>query len=645
MAKVFLSYDRDDTERARPVALALEKAGHAVWWDHHIHGGEQYTKVIDEALKAADAVVVLWSKFSVESAWVRDEAAAGRDSGRLVPASLDDTNPPLGFRQFQTIDLTRWTGRGRSAELKTLLSDVEAMARSRPAPDGSATAPPISQMSLPLARLRSWPMFAAAVILLLGIALVGWWSLRPTPIPVVAVTAVEGSANSDALARALLVKLGSLRSARTDAVRLTAPAAGKPVRADFTFEAATSGDPKSANLTLLAEGGRAVLWSKDFDIQGGSRAALEQSMAYTAGQVLDCALQANAPSQTRLDEQTLKLFLNGCSLFGERYRSDPKSVVPIFSQVVSAAPKFQPAWSKLLLAEAQNTRGQMMFFDRWAPGGLPHHIREVRKLNPRLPELDIAEAALLPISDLDGRSRLVDRAVKFNPENPDLRVARSELLAYIGRNSEAVDEARRAAELDPLSPGLRSNLIQTLTYAGQLDAAEEELRRSEQLWPGSPTIEDARFRFTSRFGDPGEAMRLLHSPDFRQYYATQEMGPFLQARINPTDANIQLALAATQNPQLAKSRRLVQAVQLLAGFNRVDQAYEILKNVPPDGLRVASGVFYRPQLKKFRQDPRFMQLARRAGLLDFWQRSGKWPDFCFEPDMPYDCKVEAARDR
>ena len=26
MAKVFLSYDRDDTERARPVALALEKA-------------------------------------------------------------------------------------------------------------------------------------------------------------------------------------------------------------------------------------------------------------------------------------------------------------------------------------------------------------------------------------------------------------------------------------------------------------------------------------------------------------------------------------------------------------------------------------------------------------------------------------------
>ena len=127
MAKVFLSYDRDDTERARPVALALEKAGHAVWWDLHIRGGEQYTKVIDEALKAADAVVVLWSKYSVESAWVRDEAAAGRDTGRLVPAALDGTDPPLGFRQFQTIDLSQWRGRGKPSELKTLLADVEAM--------------------------------------------------------------------------------------------------------------------------------------------------------------------------------------------------------------------------------------------------------------------------------------------------------------------------------------------------------------------------------------------------------------------------------------------------------------------------------------------------------------------------------------
>ena len=110
MASVFLSYDRDDTAKARPIAVALEKAGHSVWWDRHIKGGAQYSKEIETALEAAEAVVVLWSTNSVESAWVRDEAAEGRDSGRLVPVLLDDSAPPLGFRQVQAIPIAGWSG-------------------------------------------------------------------------------------------------------------------------------------------------------------------------------------------------------------------------------------------------------------------------------------------------------------------------------------------------------------------------------------------------------------------------------------------------------------------------------------------------------------------------------------------------------
>src|SRR3954452_10699906 len=130
MAGVFLSYDRDDTDRARHFARALEKAGHEVWWDLHVRGGAQFSKVIEKALNAADAVVVLWSANSVESAWVRDEAGAGRDSGRLVPVSIDGTEPPLGFRQFQTADLSRWKGRGNPPQLDMFLTDVATLASS-----------------------------------------------------------------------------------------------------------------------------------------------------------------------------------------------------------------------------------------------------------------------------------------------------------------------------------------------------------------------------------------------------------------------------------------------------------------------------------------------------------------------------------
>ena len=77
MATVFLSYARDDADHARLFAKALEVAGHSVWWDLDVRGGAQFSKAIEEALEAADVVVVLWSTNSVE---VR--VGSGRSVGR-----------------------------------------------------------------------------------------------------------------------------------------------------------------------------------------------------------------------------------------------------------------------------------------------------------------------------------------------------------------------------------------------------------------------------------------------------------------------------------------------------------------------------------------------------------------------------------
>jgi tetratricopeptide (TPR) repeat protein len=121
VASVFLSYSREDLASARQIARALEAAGHSVWWDRQIKGGAQYAKEIDRALTASDAVVVLWSEHSVDSSWVRDEAEAGRDAGRLVPATLDGSRPPLGFRQYQTIGLERWRRSEAPTDLEELI--------------------------------------------------------------------------------------------------------------------------------------------------------------------------------------------------------------------------------------------------------------------------------------------------------------------------------------------------------------------------------------------------------------------------------------------------------------------------------------------------------------------------------------------
>jgi methylmalonyl-CoA mutase cobalamin-binding subunit len=64
---VFLSYNRDDGARAKLFADAFVAEGFEVWWDAHLRSGEEYDRVTEAALRNAKAVVVLWSKRSVDS--------------------------------------------------------------------------------------------------------------------------------------------------------------------------------------------------------------------------------------------------------------------------------------------------------------------------------------------------------------------------------------------------------------------------------------------------------------------------------------------------------------------------------------------------------------------------------------------------
>ena len=87
-----------------------------MWWDRQLTGKRPLScKEPETELNAAMVVLVAWSKTSIASHWVADEAGAGRDTGRLLPISFDGSMPPLGFRQFQTIDFSKWTHDHREA--------------------------------------------------------------------------------------------------------------------------------------------------------------------------------------------------------------------------------------------------------------------------------------------------------------------------------------------------------------------------------------------------------------------------------------------------------------------------------------------------------------------------------------------------
>ena len=171
LASIFLSYSREDAVKAKALAKSLERAGHNVWWDRHIDGGAEFSGEIEAALQRCDVILVLWSEASLRSAWVRDEAAEGRDSGRLVPVLLDASTPPLGFRQLQSISIAGWSGRGNPPQLPAIQSAIAA--RTKTTESTAAEAVPSA------ASRRHSSAFLAAlagiVLLILGVG--SWWMI------------------------------------------------------------------------------------------------------------------------------------------------------------------------------------------------------------------------------------------------------------------------------------------------------------------------------------------------------------------------------------------------------------------------------------------------------------------------------------
>lgn len=105
MAEIFLSYKKCDADRVRPLVGALEAQGWSVWWDTRLGAGEQWDEVIERELSRARCVVVVWSRESVASRWVRTEASEGLERGILVPILIDDVAQPLAFRLIQSVSL------------------------------------------------------------------------------------------------------------------------------------------------------------------------------------------------------------------------------------------------------------------------------------------------------------------------------------------------------------------------------------------------------------------------------------------------------------------------------------------------------------------------------------------------------------
>lgn len=493
MADVFLSYAREDRLAAERLANAIGDTGLTVWWDRHIKGGAEFSRDIERQLDDASKVLVLWSKAAVNSRWVRDEASVAADSGRLVGASLDGTPPPLGFRQFQTIDLTAWVAKGAAIPpplAEALEIETPAPAERRPSrlPRRALVGAAVGAVLLgaaatvaivkpaPLDRLFSGETQGKSVSL----------AIMPFVTSGGADIDYLGAGLSSALAESLtpLSGLKITASTSTHALAgksLTAPEIAKRLGITHLVEGNVQklGERLSISVRLIDGKSSEQVWARTFEGAADELQLLKNRMARELAGGLRARLssgEGDIAERRDVDPAAYEAYLRALERVSVRDERNARlEAIKQFRLAASIQPDFADAHAGYAYLMALSVPDQVGM--PW-----PEIMAEQRRANARSLELDpdnnlalVAKAtALNNFSGAVDQALPIDRAVlERSPNFGPAHYSIAGSLWMSGRTREALNHLEQAIERDPFDSLLRFYRVKILYSLGDYEAVRD----------------------------------------------------------------------------------------------------------------------------------------------------------------------------
>lgn len=628
---VFLSYAHADARRAQQLAAALTERGYIIWWDTLIEGGASFAKSIRGALETADAVIVLWSKTAIDSDWVADEAAQGRDRRRLVPLSLDGSLPPLGFRQYQTIDLANWRGKGNAPQIDAIDRAIAAALGQEP---GAARVQTLASGSHVDRRRAMIIAGGAGAALVGGGALFGWRDDLFGPaagdrtIAVLPFKNLSGDADqlylSDglteeiraALARnpALQVLAATTSNTARDHRESATEIAGK-LGVAYLLEGSVQRAGEMVRVAIDLTDGKTGFsqWSQRVDSKLTDIFAFQTSIARTVSNALSVrmATQDPAPGGTR-NVAAYESYLRGKVLYNlSKDEPTDREAKALYENALAADPDFA-------LAHAALSRVLSTIATVYAPAPeiKPTYaaaIAEGRKavaLAPDLAEGQVALGYALFAGQFDVKNARAsyDAAYRHGHGNADILLLYALFTVRARRPKEARAAIGRAVALDPLNARAHraAGLIgfATRDYA----SAATHFRRTLEL---NPTISTANaFLGLSLIGtDKGDARQAILREPSTMFRLTALA--ILEARQGNQ------AAARKAFDELASKigdAALYQQAQVMAQMHRPDEAMTLLQRARAVGDPGLTAITSDPLLDPIASDPRFAAFVRDIGF-------------------------------
>ena len=658
MAAIFLSYAREDRSCAEKLAATLETAGHDVWWDRRLDGGEEFSAEIEAALDKAEAVVVAWSKESIRSRWVRDEAAAGCEKGVLVPLSIDGSLPPMGFRQFHTMDFSGWKGARSDERTEDFLHAVERRLKL-----GEGEAPPKARERpkakfRPFAGNRTWT--ALAVVLLVAAAAIGAYIFVDRnkadgagSKPTIALLPFKSPAGDG--------ELSQLASQSRESIAHTFSQSGMPIRvmdsvsaeggkaADFLISAEVSraGEKVLVSIRLDEAAHRVTVFSDRFEASGEDvRNLPERIGAQMAGNLTWGAPLAVLDRSHLIDPAVIAELLRSAD-----FNSGLDSLQSYQKDKGLAAREPNLGMAQLNLAFstgfvlAQLPRAER----REAVAQARVAAERALKLRPDFGDTYATWCVLHSWSRIAECEDRLREGKRVDPDAPFLNTFLSHRLRDVGKFEESDELARMAYSHDVYVPTKLGWVLKTLEFSGEREAAQELFDQGTRWWPDY----EGMFYRNRVYG-------LIQRGDFESLPSVEKN---LSADADGTRLPGAPAIAAAvKSKSVAALRRAcpegdnyvlnMSCMLAFAKLGDLDRAYAIADNMYPammgrtpaetesiwlnelpDGLPLQ--YITSPAAAPMRRDPRYLKLAQRVGLLDYWRGGrGRAPDFCRERPEP-----------
>jgi len=395
-------------------------------------------------------------------------------------------------------------------------------------------------------------------------------------------------------------------------------------------------DEPNISVDVRVEDGtsHAALWSMEFKRDRREASDLPMEVAARVADVVNIATFARTANPPLTDDSALSALLQANDMIRDTRGGDWAQLIDRAQSVVARHPEFAFGHDVLSVAYAQ---ASIDVPDR------SEAIRDAARREANLTlKLDPQDAGIYAIlsgleapDDFRSQEAILRRGIRFarHPKQPlgALYGYEATLLSNVGRFREALSYQLIARATDEWGPPKTAQLARLYANMGNLPAARSWIQKGVQTWPNHGGIRRVQQYIVGIYDPPADALATFdrldaqRSPDEKQGAVWRS---FIAARSaqSPTltaSAIRSIREAADQNKIPRETE-----IMMLAGLGESRQAIEAA-NLALDRHELLQPWFlFAPVTRNVRQDPGFVQLASRMGLIKYWHDTGKWPDFC-----------------